>query len=214
MREKVIADGIETVKLTTARTIRCGYGMSIKEGTEVNVTIETIKGKKSYKVAYPGSDTLLLAVSKNAFLKPDAKPIQTDLKVGDTIFFASIYSLCTWKDKIVKITDRYAYFQKHHSCKGSYRVELSNFKHPNNTISVDIHIEQSFKFPITNDRIYCSKVKTEIQYKLIELIRKLKIDKAKVISGIADEHAKKIAEYEDLQQSENKILKEIEKAVN
>lgn len=167
--EKVkVKSGTRVETLILAKRVKSGrwthIAKPIPKGTKVEVTIKTEDYKDvEYTVKHPSFLGVYIMVDGTYFKQTQVK---SKLKIGDEFWFASIYSHNVWKDKIIKTTSRYAYFGKHYSLKGIYRIDLCYF----NAHSMDISMIQEDSFDGMGDRVSVSKNKIDVQKELIVLI--------------------------------------------
>lgn len=206
-----VKSGVRTEKLTLAKQVKSGrwahIAKPISKGTEVEVTINTDNYKDIYyTVKHPSCLGINIIVDQTYFKFSQEK---AKLKVDDEFWFASIYSMNVWKDKIIKITSRYAYFKCYPNKTGIYKIDLYYFSSPSKMSNVDIHIDATNGYDGMNDFVTVSKNKVDVQKDLLILIVKLKVDKEKVIDKIVKEHVDKIKEYQALEEKEAEIIKEM-----
>lgn len=208
---------IETRTLVLKKTIRCKFGYSIPKGTQVSVFIETIRGDKYYRVAYPHSNVLMLSAKPTDFvsLEEDKTPIKTTVKVGDEYWFVTMHNFRIWKDTVVNVTDRYAYFEKGNygdeteiEKDGKFRIYLRDFR-----LDTEVRIDMSGKYKNV-DEVWFSKKKPMVQGYALQSMQDLKEQQLTKLQEIADEHAKHLSEFEVLENKEKELLKLLGKVVS
>ena len=204
---------METKKLILAKSLKCPKWSHavcpIEKGTEVEVEIHTFENV--YTVKHPKLIGIYIQADKSYFV--DTR-IKSDVKVGDVFWFSSVYSHKVWSDVITKITPRFAYFEKHNSKIGVYKINLFDLNILGIVcceISIQEEVGKNVWGAVHGDKVNISKNKREVQIEVLTCIKKLKIDKEKVIEKLATEHTNKLNEYAQLETEEVEMLKEIEK---
>lgn len=202
-------NGIEQRKLVLKNNIRCRYGYSIAKDTEVDVTIETINGKKYYRVFYPGSDTLCFQVKPKDFVSlEEIETMKTNLKVGDEFWFVTVTNQEMFKSKIFDIQRTFAYLKKN---KGIIKIRLNDLILKSMTpfgIYVNNGEFQAY------ETVYFSKDELEVKNKTLQLILEAKEHKMNEIDRLSKLHSKEIGEFESLEKKEKEISKLLGKEVS
>lgn len=201
-------DGIEVVKMTTKKVIRCRYGYGIAKGTPVNVDVETKNGQTSYSVHYPKSEVLRISAKATDFEPLNKKPIKTKIKVGDEFWFESMRYNTVWKDKVVDIEDGYAYFKNHHNITGEYGIPIRNLEKLKE-IYFQIFPKSLVRGRAQSDTICVSKNEKELVESTLKRISEIKQQAEQKLEDLRQEFTQKLEDFQSIENQEKEFTKRL-----